>query len=244
MVALAVLFVVLQSNSPLRLAGASVALAALIALIPFVMRVFASAIAPYAPRSEFAFLVMLAALAAVTTRELGVYYLVGAFIVGVAARQFRVQVPALSSDRLIHAVEVFASFFAPFYFFKAGAHLRPEALGAGALLVGAAFVVLFVPLRIAVVALHRRVALGEPSARGRRVATSLLPTLVFSLVLAEILADRFDVPGYLVGGLVAYALVNTIVPALVLGVAPSFDVPHAGSPEPSGATAIPPDLST
>jgi Kef-type K+ transport system membrane component KefB len=243
LVALAVLFVVLQSSSPARLAGATLALAVLVAVIPVVMRLFASAIAPWAPRSEFAFLVMLAVLAAFATRELGVYYLVGAFLVGIAARQFRTRLPALSSDRLVHAVEVFASFFAPFYFFHAGAHLRPEVLGPAALLAGAAFLVVFVPLRVGLVALHRRVALREPWREGRRVATSLLPTLVFSLVLAEILAQRFEVPGWLVGGLVVYTLVNTLVPAVTLGVAPTFDAPHAGGPDaaaqagPSGGSA-------
>jgi Kef-type K+ transport system membrane component KefB len=226
-VALGLLFVVLQSSSPARLAGASLALALLVAVIPFLMRLFAAAIAPYAPRSEFAFLVMLAVIAAFATRALGVYYLVGAFLVGIAARQFRTRLPALSSDQLIHAVEVFASFFAPFYFFNAGAHLRPETLGVGAFLAGAAFLAVFVPLRVAVVALHRRVALGEPWRRGRRVATALLPTLVFSLVLAEILVERFEVPAWVVGGLVVYTLVNTLVPAVTLGVAPAFDAPHA-----------------
>lgn len=245
LVALALLFVVLQSSSPLQLAGASLALALLIAVIPFVMRAFAAAIAPHAPRSEFAFLVMLAVLAAFATRKLGVYYLVGAFLVGVAARQFRKKLPALSSDRLVHAVEVFASFFAPFYFFGAGAHLQPEILGLGAFLAAAAYLVLFVPLRIGSVALHRRLALGEPWVKGRRVATSLVPTLVLSLVLAQILAERFEIPPYLVGGLVGYAIVNTVVPALTLGVPASFDAPHAetlpGAEAPDEGRAEPPD---
>jgi Kef-type K+ transport system membrane component KefB len=227
LVALTVLFVVLQSTSPARLAGATVALVLLVAVIPILMRAFASAIAPYAPRSEFAFLVMLAVLAAFATRELGVYYLVGAFLVGIAARQFRHQLPALSSDRLIHAVEVFASFFAPFYFFSAGSHLRAELIGVLSLVTGAAFLVLFVPLRVAVVAIHRRLALGEPLRVGRRVAPSLLPTLVFSLVLAEILMARFEAPPWLVGGLVVYTVVNTMIPGLTLGVTPEFDAPIA-----------------
>lgn len=236
-VALSVLFVVLQSSSPLRLAGATVALLALVAFIPLVMRGFAAAIAPYAPRSEFAFLVMLAVLAAFATRELGVYYLVGAFLVGVAARQFRRRLPALSSDELVHAVEVFASFFAPFYFFSAGAHLRPELLGIAAVACGVAFVVIFVPLRVGVVALHRRLALGEPWVRGRRVAIALVPTLVFSLVLAELVAERFEAPPWIIGGLVVYTLVNTLVPALTLGVAPAFDAPHA-TPVAGGAAEV------
>lgn len=243
LVALAVLFVVLQSTSPMRFAGASAALLLLVAVIPFLMRAFASAIAPYAPRSEFAFLVMLAVLAAFATRELGVYYLVGAFLVGIAARQFRHKAPALSSDQLIHAVEVFASFFAPFYFFNAGSHLRADLIGVPALVTGIAYLLLFIPLRVAVVAVHRRLALREPLQQGRRVATSLLPTLVFTLVLAEILATRFDAPAYLVGGLVAYAIVNTMIPAVTLGVTPGFDAPHAAplaeatDPEATGPAA-------
>jgi Kef-type K+ transport system membrane component KefB len=251
LVALAVLFVVVQSSSPLRLVASSAALLALVAVIPLVMRAFASAIAPYAPRSEFAFLVMLGVLAAYATRHLGVYYLVGAFLVGIAARQFRRSLPAFSSDRLVHAVEVFASFFAPFYFFNAGAHLEPDVLGPASFLAGLGFFAVLIPVRVAIVAAHRRLVLGEAWREGARVATSLVPTLVFSLVLAD-LASRFGAPPYLVGGIVVYAVANTMLPALTLGVVPSFDAPHAGdlggapdAPSPGGpATAVaaaPPD---
>lgn len=226
LLALAVLFAVLQSTSAVRFAGATLALAAVVAVIPLLMRGFARAIAPYAPRSEFAFLVMLSVLAAFATRKLGVYYLVGAFLVGVAARRFRERLPAFSSDRLLHAVEVFASFFAPFYFFNAGAHLHPELLGLGALGAGLAYFAVMVPVRTGLVAVHRRLALGEPLADGRRVATSLLPTLVFSLVLTEILVERFEAPGWLVGGLIPYTLANTLVPALTLRATPSFESVH------------------
>lgn len=235
LVALAVLFAVLQSTTPARFALATLALAGLAVVIPALLRAFAALVAPWAPRSEFAFLVMLAVLAAFATRALGVYYLVGAFLVGVAARRFRARLPAFSSERMLTAVEVFASFFAPFYFFSAGAHLRPELLGIAAVACGVAFVVIFVPLRVGVVALHRRLALGEPWVRGRRVAIALVPTLVFSLVLAELVAERFEAPPWVIGGLVVYTLVNTLVPALTLGVAPAFDAPHA-TPVAEGAS--------
>jgi hypothetical protein len=84
-----------------------------------------------------------------------------------------------------------------------------------------------------VVLLHRRIALGEGFREGRPVATALLPTLVFSLVIAELAAEGFDVPGHLVGGIVLYALGNTVVPALVLKGAPAFDAPSL-DPDASG----------
>ncbi|HTK57308.1 MAG TPA: cation:proton antiporter, partial [Gemmatimonadales bacterium] len=134
--ALLILFGVLQSSSWRQFGESSLILAGLILLLPPLFRWFAERIAPHAPRSEFAFLLMVAVLAATVTRRLGVYYLVGAFVVGLAARQFRRRLPAMSSEAMLHAVEAFASFFVPFYFFHAGQGVNASALDLPALLVG------------------------------------------------------------------------------------------------------------
>ena len=47
-------------------------------------------------------------------------------VVGVTAARLRKQVPALASERLAIGIELFASFFIPFYFFKAGLSFRSE----------------------------------------------------------------------------------------------------------------------
>jgi Kef-type K+ transport system membrane component KefB len=208
--------VTVQSETAKGFAVATLVLAALIAVLPFAFRVFAERVVPYAPKSEFAFLLMVAVVAAFATRRLGVYYLVGAFVVGVTAQRFRQRLPALASEQMLHAVQVFASFFVPFYFFRAGLHLRTADFGVDALVVGVAFLGLVIPLRFTLTALHRRVALGERLELGLRVAVPLLPTLVFTLVIAEILRDRFGVPRMVFGGLMVYTLVNTLVPGLVM----------------------------
>ncbi|HEX7076822.1 MAG TPA: cation:proton antiporter [Candidatus Eisenbacteria bacterium] len=232
LLALLILFGVTQSTSPLRFGLATAALAALIFILPIAFRVFAAGVAPAAPGSEFAFLVMMAILCGYATRALGVYYLVGAFVVGWAAGRFRDQYPAVGSDRMFHAVEVFASFFIPFYFFSAGLHLRTHDLTLRALAVGAIFVLVAVPVRLATVTLHRRIALGEPFRHGLRIALSMTPTLVFCLVLAEIARDRYDLPPRLFGGLVIYALVTTLAPVVALGIRPpSADTLGGGGAE-------------
>jgi Kef-type K+ transport system membrane component KefB len=241
LVALLVLFVTLQSESLAQFATACLVLAGLVALLPFAFRLFAARVVPYAPKSEFAFLLMVAVVAAFATRRLGVYYLVGAFVVGVTAQRFRERLPALASEQMLHAVEVFASFFVPFYFFHAGVELRRTDFGLDALLVGVAFLGLGLPLRFALVALHRRAALGERLAQGLRVAVPLLPTLVFTLVIAGILRDRFGVDRMVFGGLIVYTLVNTLLPGLALR-APASDygepkAPPLGLP---GADPAPP----
>ena len=236
LVALAVLFLTLRSTSATGLASATLILAVLIAVLPYVFRVFALGVAPFAPKSEFAFLLMVAIVCAFVTRRLGVYYLVGAFLVGIAAQRFRERLPAIASDRMLHAVEVFASFFIPFYFFSAGLHISAEAFGGRALLLALVFLVTGIPLRLGLVVAHRAVALSEPWRDSVRVGIAMLPTLVFSLVIAEILRDRYTVPPAIFGGLILYALVNTVVPGFLLHGRPDVTIPA----EPDVAAPAPP----
>lgn len=234
LVALAVLFVTVQSTTTRRLSMSALLLAGMILVLPATFRWFAVRVVPYAPKSEFAFLLMLAVLCSFVTRRIGVYYLVGAFVVGLIAQRFRRRLPAIASDQMLHAVELFASFFIPIYFFNAGLHLRAGDFARDALLVGAGFLATMVPLRIALVAVHRRLALGETLGKGMRIGVSMLPTLVFTLVIAEILRDSFAVPRPIFGGLIIYTLANTLVPGFALRLpAPELDVWHVPEAEPA-----------
>lgn len=227
LLALAVLFVALQSTSIARLGMATLALVTLIAILPPIFRLFALRVVPYAPKSEFAFLLMMAVVVAYATRALGAYYLVGAFLVGIAARRFRESLPALASERMLHAVEVFASFFAPFYFFVAGTKMQAEFFTGTSLLIGLALTVVLLPIRVGAIALHRRFALKETLAQSIRVAVPLLPTLVFTLVVAGILRENFGLSADVFGALIVYTILNTALPGLVLGTpAPVYDAPE------------------
>jgi Kef-type K+ transport system membrane component KefB len=232
LVALAVLFVTLQSATWRGLAISAAVLVGLVLLLPVAFRVFAARVVPYAPKSEFAFLLMTAVLAAFITRRLGVYYLVGAFIVGVTAQRFRERLPAIASDRMLHAVEVFASLFIPFYFFDAGLHVTRDEFTIAGVALGAAFLAVLVPLRIALVAVHRRFALGEPLRKGARIGVSMLPTLVFTLVIVAILAERFAVSRAVAGGLIIYTLGTTLIPGFALRLPPPEFHPWYGAPAP------------
>jgi Kef-type K+ transport system membrane component KefB len=229
LLALGTLFVVLQSTSAQQMVLASAVLIAMVLVIPLAFRLFAVWVAPHAPRSEFAFLLMMAVLCAYVTRHLGVYYLVGAFVVGVAAQRFRSRLPAMSSEKMVDALEAFGSVFIPFYFFNAGLHVRPSELSFTALGLGVTLLIVAVPIRVYLTAVHRRWALGETIASARRIGTALVPTLVFTLVLADILRTQFAAPEFLVGGLIIYTIVNTTIPAFVLRTPPpAFEEVEAG----------------
>lgn len=226
LVALAALFVVLQAESVQRLGLSSLALAAVVGSLPFILRGFVRWVAPHAPRSEFSFLMMLAVMAAYATKALGVYYLVGAFVVGIVARSLRASVSSVSSDDMVQTVQLFASFFVPFYFFKAGVQLRPEDFSLEALLCGATFLSVVIPFRVALVSLHRMVSFRDSLRSSLRVALALQPTLVFTLVIAQILREEFALPEPIFGGLVLYCLANTTVPSLLWRIPPpAYDLP-------------------
>ncbi len=216
LIALTVLFLVLQSTSARQLVISLAAMAAIVIVIPIAFRTFATLIAPYAPRSEFAFLLLVGVACAYATRLLGVYYLVGAFLVGVAAQRFRAKHPAMSSEKMVNALEAFGSVFIPFYFFHAGLEIEAEHISIGAIAAGLLLVITVVPLRVALISLHRRIALGESFAESRRVGSALVPTLVFTLVIVGILLERFSLSPQIAGALVFYTVVNTTLPAFVL----------------------------
>jgi Kef-type K+ transport system membrane component KefB len=220
LLALGVLFFVLQSTSWQQLALALVAMTGVIVIIPLAFRFFAAVVAPHAPRSEFAFLLMVAVVCAYATRRLGVYYLVGAFLVGIAAQRFRGDNPAMSSERMVDALESFGSVFIPFYFFRAGTEIVSDQLTLTAVGIGIALVVVCVPVRVGVIALQRRLAHEESFAAARRIGTAMIPTLVFTLVLVEILHGQYGLSNAMAGGLVLYTVLNTTVPALALRAAP------------------------
>ena len=225
LLALAALFVVLQAGDPVMMTINTGVLVAMLVGLPLLFVAMGRWVVPHAPGSEFSLLVMVGMVAAYITYSMGVYYLVGAFIAGLVARLLRLRMPRLASDANIHALRLFASFFVPFYFFHAGTGIPPEALSWEAVLLGVALTMVVLPLRIGVVWLQRRVLFREAQAGTLKVSVALAPTLVFTLVLAGILHQRFDLPPVLYGALLLYTTINTLLPSLVLK-AP-FDVDPA-----------------
>ena len=224
LIALAILFGAVQSTSVGRMTGSAVALIAMMVVLPTVFRWFAAVVVPHAPKSEFGLLMTVAAAAALITRSLGVYYLVGAFVVGMAARRFRTALPSMASNQMLGSVEAFASLFVPFYFFHAGATLPTTTFAVDSLMMGAVFSVVLLPLRVLTVAGHRRFRFGESFRHSLRIGVPMLPTTVFTIVIVEILRTSFDVPAYVRGGLIVYAIVTTLAPSIWLRrPVPSFE---------------------
>jgi len=229
LLALAVLFVALKADSGIEFGVSSAAMAGLLVGLPLLFIALGRWVVPHAPGSEFSLLVMVGMVAAYFTYRLGVYYLVGAFIAGLTARMLQERMPRLTAHDNIHALRLFATFFVPFYFFHAGTLISRDALSVDALLIGLGITAVVLPLRVAMTWLQRRFVFRDNAASAIRVSVALAPTLVFTLVIAQILYERFQIPGPLFGGLVLYTVLNTLLPSLVLK--QTFDIdPLADSP--------------
>ncbi|MEZ4818928.1 MAG: hypothetical protein R3A45_03155 [Bdellovibrionota bacterium] len=110
----------------------------------------------------------------------------------------------------------FFQFFVPFYFFYAG--LKKVLKGditQNAMILGGIFLCIFVPFRALQIIAHRKVVLNESVQRSMRIGVTMTPTLVFTLVIANILRERFDVHPAVFGSLILYAIFNTMVPSFV-----------------------------
>ncbi len=211
LMALGVLFITTQSTAITTLAFSTLVLVLLVVVIPHVFHIFACVIAPFAPKTEFSFLIIMALLCAYITRELGVYYLVGAFIVGLTAVRLQHELPELSSTSLMQSVGLFSSFFIPFYFFKSGLHLRSEYFTWSSIKVAIIAFVFVTPIKIGSVAIYRRYRLLNSWGTGLRIGSAMTPTLVFTIVIADILQERFNLSPELFGGLILFALSNTVL---------------------------------
>jgi len=240
LLALVVLFGVLQSSSIEHAAWAGGALAMMIVALPLLFIVLGRLVVPHAPGSEFSLLVMVGLIAAYLTKELGVYYLVGAFLAGFIARLLRERLPGLASDDNLHAVKLFASFFVPFYFFYRGMNIPAGALTFDALKLGLLMTLAVLPPRIAGVWGQRRFIKHERARSSLNVALALTPTLIFTLVLATILRERFGISETLYGALLVYAALTTILPSLLLSRPIDFELhDFVGPPAPAVANAAP-----
>ncbi len=222
--ALLAVFVVLQTDSLSHLTLSSMAIIAMIVGIPLLLRGLVWLIVPHAPGSEFSLLVMVGLIAAYLTDALGVHFLVGAFIAGFIARMLRRRLPTLASTSNLDAVRLFASFFVPFYFFDAGLHIPAAALSMAALRLGLEITATILPIRIAIVWAQRRFIKHESALGSLRVAIALSPTLIFTMVLATILRDRFGLDATLYGALLVYAAITTLLPSLLLARPADFTI--------------------
>ncbi|MCB0347382.1 MAG: cation:proton antiporter [Bdellovibrionales bacterium] len=218
--ALVILFFSLQSESIGQLSISLGVIVMMILVLPLAFQFFIKIIAPYAPDSEVTFMILMAFICGVVTMKLGAYYLIGAFIAGVIAAQFRHFIKTDDSEKMLYSISFFAGLLIPFYFFKAGVKIDLSAVSINSLLYGLWFLAIFVPIRYLNVFVSLRFFLNECWGSRYQISLSLMPTLIFGLVIASILRNQFMVDMDIINGLILYTIVASIIPSIFLKGAP------------------------
>jgi Kef-type K+ transport system membrane component KefB len=221
--AILTLFIALQLNDLAAFFQAKVILIALFLILPQLFKFYLRFVAPYAPKTEVSFLVIIAFLTGVLTKKLGTHYLVGAFATGVVAGQFNHFMRSEHSKRIENSLSAFFNIFVPFYFFSAGLIITKSFFTLSGLYYGLAIIAIFIPLRFISVVASIKVFIKDFWYDRYKISISLMPNLIFGLVIIGILKDRFSVNEALLSGLVIYTLVSSILPAIFFEKMPPED---------------------
>lgn len=221
--AILTLFVALQLDDIPALLKTKVIFIVLLFILPHLFKLYLKFIAPYAPKTEVSFLVIVAFLTGVLTKKLGTHYLVGAFATGVIAGQFNHFFNSEHSQRIENSLSAFYSIFVPFYFFSAGLIITKDFFITDGLMYGVGLILIFIPLRIFTVVLSIKYFIKNFWDDRLKISVSLVPNLIFGLVIIGILKDRFEVRTEILSGLAIYTLFSSIIPAVFFPKMPPED---------------------
>ncbi len=215
-VALGILLVFSQTGGAESVMGSFLIIILMIVTLPFLLKKLALTLEKLAPGSEFGFILILAIVASLITKKLGAYYIVGAFLVGMVTGQFKRNSPNAQTDQMLQTLRSFSAFFMPFYFFNSGLNMPNGIFTTEALNISLIILAITFPIKIGSVLLLRRFSFVEEWKDSLAIAISLTPTLIFGLVLAEILRTKMGLPITLYVGLVIYSLLTTVISQLIL----------------------------
>jgi Kef-type K+ transport system membrane component KefB len=214
-----------RAESPVQFVGTVAALGTAALLLPVVWIKLRATLFKKVPRSEFVCLVLIAMLASYGSRELGMYYIFGAFFTGFIIAGLKVESLDEESIKYIHAIELITVLLLPLYFFHAGTGIDIKSVTTESLALAGVFL-LAIPCRILPLFVAQRVVTKSPGKGIMSVVVALTPTLVFGLVMAEILMSNPRVPHWIPGGLVIYTLVATLFPTFLLRAQTSEMTPY------------------
>lgn len=213
-IAIVLLFIALQSDSLQKLLISSFYLGLLLLILPYLFKFFFRFVSPHAPNSEVPLLVALSLISGVISKEIGAYYLLGAFAVGLIGSQFKADIFKKDEESLFDAVANFFTIFLPFYFFYAGLKINLSDFTAASLLFAIVLIAIFVPIRILLIQSSVREMIQDENGK-MDVSISLMPTLVFGLVITGILMERGVLPPKYTYALLLYTILTSIIPAAV-----------------------------
>ncbi|RJQ21150.1 hypothetical protein C4580_02805 [Candidatus Woesearchaeota archaeon] len=218
--AIFLLLIFLKINKLTELAVSLAVVGLLITVLPHVLHQLYHRIFSTIVGNEFSFIFVVAVVSAFITELLGIHFLVGAFLAGVVSRRFvrhivkspdYKHVTVETGQQIIEGFSFFAILFAPFYFFSIGLQIADANLPFRAIAFSSLLGIAILLVRAASMYFHRHRRFNEPARKSFTIVVSVLPTLFFSFVIAEILHSVFSVEPILYESLLVYGLLSTLL---------------------------------
>ncbi|MFH1174374.1 MAG: cation:proton antiporter [archaeon] len=216
---LALMVILVRLDRPLHLLLVLSVLALIIFLLPVALRFLYRKFFSKLVGTEFSFIFVVAIISAYLTEFIGIHFLVGAFIAGVVARRFvqnivkdkeYASISHIEGKNIISSFGFFALTFVPFYFYSVGLHMALADMTLIAFAIAAGLCIVLLLLRSGLMFLHRRFRLKESPLASARISVVVMPTLVFTFVLAELLYSQFGISSQLFTVLMVYGVFTAI----------------------------------
>lgn len=197
---------------------------ALILILPIILRKLFEKVFSKLAGSEFSIIFVLAVISAYVTHLLGIHFLVGAFVAGIVSRRFISNIAkdnkyrAVTEDKgkqIIEGFGFFASVFVPFYFFSVGLQIKLNMFSWYTVLIALALCLIISLIRTMAVTILRTAKIGEKFSDAVRISNILMPTLVFTFVISEILYQEYDITYQVYAILMIYGVMTGILSFIV-----------------------------
>ncbi|MCF8058396.1 MAG: cation:proton antiporter [Bacteriovoracaceae bacterium] len=209
-------FLVLQIGESNNLILSLVFVGFMIFIFPKIFLLFFKFISPLAPHSEIPFLIAIALASGVVAKEIGLYYLIGAFIIGLTASMLKDEIipKEQEEEAFFNGLSQFFVLFLPFYFFQTGLSIDLSLFTLKSFFIAIVFFALITPVRIFLIKEELKQRSKEKNFL-KNISVSLLPTLIFGLVISKILTERSVLDPAYIGGLVIYTILSSLVPVFM-----------------------------
>jgi Kef-type K+ transport system membrane component KefB len=221
MLSLLLLLIFLNLGNPLHIFLGILVVSSLIFLLPIVLKWLYENMFKKIIGMEFGFIFVVALISAYVTEWIGVHFIIGAFVAGIVSKQFldKIKLNSNISRNKEHAItdgfSFFAQVFAPFYFFSIGLLFKLELFTLNAILYAVGAFIIILGLRFIANFWHHRIK-GRQKQQSINLSIIILPTLLFTFVVATLLNTNFTLDKNVFGAILIYGILASTIPLFFL----------------------------
>ncbi len=219
-ICLVLLIVFFYVGEPLKALIIIGAVALWILLLPRILTFFYEKFFAKIINLEFPLIFFVGLMSAFLTEFLGLHFILGAFIAGMFIENFLEhlhkgnKIKKSQKKQLVETFRFMAYIFLPFYFFSVGLKITRDSLDLNLIFIALMIFISVSSAGVLLHYLHRRMRFKNNKLQDLKIAMLLLPTLIFTIVIAEILFEKeiIDIKVFTI--MLYYAIFSSFIPLI------------------------------